>query len=1156
MKKTLLTLLLGLILVGSAVADDLYKVTLESHADAGLLIETGAEAIIRLDNAYLVLADEAAARALESSGLQIEFIEGGLQKSGLALDGRMDRANVEKYRIVFELDGLRLFEADIDALRLAGESPELHPLRDKGLRIFFQEARLAFRAEARAMMDLESLIALVSQDSLYSFDSTLQAFPTRVTGSSGNRAARDWIESKFISYGYDSVYVDPFTPSSTTYYNVIATKVGTLFPDHQIVIGCHFDDVSGSPGADDNGSGTSGVLEMARVLADIETDMTIIFAAFDAEEIGLYGSWDYADKAVANGDEIVYMFNMDMIGAEGNDGDVTVYHSSDLTYSNLYNWLADSLVSVTGHNSGTSAQSDHYPFQQNGYDVTFLIEYNFSTVYHTYQDSTSHMSFPYLTKLVRSGIATVYYVNATEGPRPALSFSYPGGVPDLASPSVPTTFEVVVSPLYGGSPVGGSGQLHYSINGAAYVATAMTETSPDHYDAALPITDCFDRIKFYVTADEATEGTQTDPDPGSAFTAVVADNSLESMSDNFETDQGWVATNLGASSGDWQRGVPVNDGGWDYDPATDGDGSGQCYLTQNQTGNTDVDGGAVRLTSPLFDMSSGTGTIAYEYFLLLTNSSGGIDRLLVEISDNGDTGPWVEVARHDTDGGLSWYHHEITDAEIVTAGASLTANMKLRYTANDGEPQSIVEAGVDGFTVLTYACEGNPDIDGDGVANVDDNCPLVHNPGQEDVDGDDLGDVCDNCADVANPGQADGDGDDVGDICDNCPAVSNTGQADADGDDVGDLCDNCPDDANVGQADADSDGIGDICDACPDDPDNDIDQDGICGDVDNCPASANTNQDDSDTDGVGDACDNCVDDANLDQADGDSDDVGDACDNCAAEANNGQEDVDGDTVGDVCDNCPDDANTDQLDGDSDGTGNICDNCELVSNPNQEDVDSDDVGDHCDNCPDEANAGQADADSDTFGDVCDNCPDDANPGQADGDADSVGDVCDNCPDEANLGQDDADADNVGDVCDNCPDDSNVGQADADSDGIGDVCDICPDDPDNDIDQDGICGDVDNCPAVANLLQEDTDSDGTGDACCCLEFRGNVDADSGDNVNIADLTYLVSYLFGSPTAPEPGCPDEGNVDGLPNVNIADLTFLVQYLFGGGSQPADCL
>ncbi|MCH8151005.1 MAG: hypothetical protein IH830_01365, partial [Planctomycetes bacterium] len=101
-----------------------------------------------------------------------------------------------------------------------------------------------------------------------------------------------------------------------------------------------------------------------------------------------------------------------------------------------------------------------------------------------------------------------------------------------------------------------------------------------------------------------------------------------------ETDQGWTASTANnPSSGFWQRGVPVNDPGWDYDPASDSDGSGQCYLTQNQAGNTDVDAGNVLLTSPSMDMSGGNITISYDYYLRLTNTDGGVDRMLVEINN-------------------------------------------------------------------------------------------------------------------------------------------------------------------------------------------------------------------------------------------------------------------------------------------------------------------------------------------------------------------------------------------------------------------------------------------------------------------------------------------------------------------------------------------
>ncbi len=119
---------------------------------------------------------------------------------------------------------------------------------------------------------------------------------------------------------------------------------------------------------------------------------------------------------------------------------------------------------------------------------------------------------------------------------------------------------------------------------------------------------------------------------------------------------------------------------------------------------------------------------------------------------------------------------------------------------------------------------GIVDADGDGVADVNDNCPAVYNPNQADTDNDGVGDVCE------TPTDSDGDG--VADSADNCPAVSNPNQADSDGDGLGDACDsltdtdgdgvadsadNCPAVSNPNQADADSDGIGDVCDAATED---------------------------------------------------------------------------------------------------------------------------------------------------------------------------------------------------------------------------------------------------------------------------------------------------------------------------------------------------
>ncbi len=200
--------------------------------------------------------------------------------------------------------------------------------------------------------------------------------------------------------------------------------------------------------------------------------------------------------------------------------------------------------------------------------------------------------------------------------------------------------------------------------------------------------------------------------------------------DNFEDDLLWTPVNLGASSGNWQRGTPVDDDNWDYDPASDSDGTGQCWLTQNTNGNTDVDNGAVRLLSPVIDMSSGSVDITYDYFLNLTNEDG-TDALLVEINNNSGTGAWTEIARHDINGGLAWRSHLIADTDLEGASVTLTSTMVLRFTTNDGDPQSIVEAGLDAFRVLMLPIDCN-------LNSIPDECePLADVDFDCDVDSDD-----------------------------------------------------------------------------------------------------------------------------------------------------------------------------------------------------------------------------------------------------------------------------------------------------------------------------------------------------------------------------------------------------------------------------------
>ncbi len=81
---------------------------------------------------------------------------------------------------------------------------------------------------------------------------------------------------------------------------------------------------------------------------------------------------------------------------------------------------------------------------------------------------------------------------------------------------------------------------------------------------------------------------------------------------------------------------------------------------------------------------------------------------------------------------------------------------------------------------------------------------------------------------------------------------------------------------------------------------------------------------------------------------------------------------------------------------------------------------------------------------------------------------------------------------------------------------------------------------------NILQ------GTG---CCTGIRGNIDNSIDEEPNVADLTFLVNYLFKG--GPPPDCALESDMDGVGGLeaNVADLTYIVNYLFKGGPAPVSC-
>lgn len=393
-------------------AEDLYQVTLQSYDDVHRLQSQISKPFFSDGNTYLLLGDKLTARRLERTGLDYTLVARDVRRDQIAIDWRRDDLNLQSHRVLYENGDLRLLQIDPLVPAPEGKTPDWVPLQKREVPVAYHPERVVSHYAIPSATFLDSLISLVSQDSVQAYLEHLESYGGRVAGTPNVQAARDWIQDKFVSFGYDSVYLDPFYAYIDGIYrqnnNVIAVKPGTVYPNVHIVVGAHYDGVWGSPAVDDNGTGTVGVLEIARALAGIETDVTFVFAAFDAEEYGLYGSTHYAEAARDRGDQIIVMLNMDMIGQITNSDRANLYYGNNLSFANLWIDVGGPLVGITGELAGSSGRSDHFPFLQEGYAAIFVQEYYFSNVYHSSQDNLAHVNVEYATRMIKATLATGY----------------------------------------------------------------------------------------------------------------------------------------------------------------------------------------------------------------------------------------------------------------------------------------------------------------------------------------------------------------------------------------------------------------------------------------------------------------------------------------------------------------------------------------------------------------------------------------------------------------------------------------------------------------------------------------------------------------------------------------------------------------------------
>jgi choice-of-anchor B domain-containing protein len=441
----------------------------------------------------------------------------------------------------------------------------------------------------------------------------------------------------------------------------------------------------------------------------------------------VYPNLAYCHQAWESGDRQYLYVNDELDGVN----ETVVFNISNLSPPQL----------VGGYNSGVAA-TDHNEYWKDGF--VFEAEYRAGVRifcadnpvspiqvgwFDTYPENTNSgyngvwSCYPFLpsgTLLAGDIDRGLFVLNpAAALGSGSLTITYPDGRPDLVAPQGGATLDVSIAGACGASVAPGTALLHYDA-GQGFATAPLASIGPDLYQAVFPAAPCGTNVSYYFSGQTTGGTTFTDPPaaPATTYSALAASSLTKVLSDNFQTDQGWTTAIQGATSGQWQRGVPVNDPGWAYDPLADADGSGQCWLTQNALGNTDVDGGSVLLTSPQLDLSGGDLAIGYDYYFNADNPAA-TDRLQVQASGNGDAGPWIQVALHNVPGGTAWRSHTIFPADLQAAGVAPSSTTKVRFTATDGEPQSIVEAGVDAFRLDEVGCAALAgDLDGDGQVGI------------------------------------------------------------------------------------------------------------------------------------------------------------------------------------------------------------------------------------------------------------------------------------------------------------------------------------------------------------------------------------------------------------------------------------------------------
>lgn len=279
------------------------------------------------------------------------------------------------------------------------------------------------------------------------YDFSSDSFEGRRAGEPGHHKASKYIKDYYINQGiksplgskyYQYVPESYFSDGIKDSQNVIAYVKGSAYPDEVIIISAHsdhegFTDTEIYNGADDNGSGTAAILEMAQAFKKAAQDgfrpkRSVVFLHVTGEEVGLHGSRYYTQYPVFSMANTVANLNIDMIGrvddAHLDDENYVYIIGADRLSTELHYISEEANAQFTNLNLDYKLnsdsdpnryyyRSDHYNFAQKGVPVIFYFNGEHED-YHEPTDTPDKINYPLLEKRTKLIFATAWYLANSE----------------------------------------------------------------------------------------------------------------------------------------------------------------------------------------------------------------------------------------------------------------------------------------------------------------------------------------------------------------------------------------------------------------------------------------------------------------------------------------------------------------------------------------------------------------------------------------------------------------------------------------------------------------------------------------------------------------------------------------------------------------------